>query len=121
MRKARKHTGKSPDAAMAIEALRRAAADQRVTLTPNEIAISRAGDAATRLDTYLASLRGSGVLKEFNRAFKQRRMAAAARGAGFMSYAAAEARLRKALVPLLVGGNTIGVQSLFAEIFGADR
>ena len=45
-------------------------------------------------------------------------MAATARGEGFMSYAVAEARLRKALIPYLVGGRTIGpVQSLFEQIF----
>jgi hypothetical protein len=46
-------------------------------------------------------------------------MAATARGEGFMSYATATARLRRALIPLLVNGRTIGpAQSLFAEIFG---
>jgi hypothetical protein len=36
-----------------------------------------------------------------------------------MTYAVAEARLRKALVPLLVGGPNVGsTQSMFAEIFG---
>jgi hypothetical protein len=39
-----------------------------------------------------------------------------------MSYAAAEGRLRVALIPLLVGGQTVGpAQSLFAEIFGAEK
>jgi hypothetical protein len=44
-------------------------------------------------------LRGTGRLREFNRMFKRRRMEAILNGRGFMSYAAAEARLRKALVP----------------------
>ena len=87
-------------------------------LTPNDVAISRAGAASRKIEQYMQSLRGTGTLKEFNRAYKQRRMAAMARGEGFMAYKVAEARLRKALVPLLVGGRTIGpVQSLFAEIF----
>jgi len=34
-----------------------------------------------------------------------------------MSFATSEARLRRALIPLLVGGQTVGVQSFFAEIF----
>jgi hypothetical protein len=84
--------------------------------------MSRAGDAATKLDRYLESLRGTGTLKEFNRAFKEHRMAAMARGQGFMTYKVAQARLRRALVPLLANGRTIGpVQSLFEQIFGADR
>jgi hypothetical protein len=115
---ARKHAGKSPDVATAMQALKQAAADQRTTLTPHAAAISRAGDAAGRIDRYMESLRGTGVLKEFNRAYKKRRMAAATRGEGFMTYNVAEARLRLALIPLLVGGRNVGpVQSLFAEIF----
>ena len=43
------------------------------------------------------------------------------RGEGFMNYKVAEARLRQALIPLLVGGSNIQTQSLFAIIFGADR
>ena len=66
-----------------------------------------------KLDAYLA---GRGVLRDFNAAFKQRREAAA-QGKGFMSYKAAEVRLRRALIPMLVSGGTIGPQSLFEEIF----
>jgi hypothetical protein len=40
----------------------------RPTLTPHDVAISRATDAAKRLDEYLLSVRGTGTLKEFNRA-----------------------------------------------------
>jgi hypothetical protein len=43
-----------------------------------------------------------------------RRMEAAAQGQGFMTY---PLRLRRALILLLVGGNTIPVQSLFGTIF----
>jgi hypothetical protein len=118
IRQARRFAGKSPNAATAAAALQRAAAECGVTLTPHDAAISRAGDAATRLDRYMESLRGSGMLKEFNRAFKLRRMAATACGEGFMNYKTAEARLRRALIPLLINGRTIGpAQSLFAEIF----
>jgi hypothetical protein len=47
---------------------------------------SRATDAAKRLDEYLLSVRGTGTPKEFSRAYKLRREAAAARGEGFMSF-----------------------------------
>jgi hypothetical protein len=58
--------------------------------------------------------RGGGTLHEFNRAFKRRRMEAAADGQGFMSFKAATARLRQALIPLQVNGRTVGpVQTLF--------
>jgi hypothetical protein len=102
----------------ATAALHRAAADARSTLTPHDVAISRAAGAAAKLDAYMDSLRGTGVLVEFNRAFKRKRMAATASGEGFMSYSTAMLRLRKALVPLLQGGN-VQTQSLFAAVFGS--
>ena len=117
-RRARKLAGDSPDVATATEALAQAAADHRATLTPDDVAIERARSAGRKLNAYLANLHRSGVLKDFNRAFKQRRAEAAMRGEGFMSYKAAESRLRRALIPMLAGGRTIGAQSLFAEIFG---
>jgi hypothetical protein len=68
---------------------------------------------------YMSSLRGTGVLREFNRAYKQRRMAATARGRGFMTFKVAEQRLKAALIPLLMnGGKPVVGQSLFAEVFG---
>jgi hypothetical protein len=113
-RRARKLAGDCPDVASATQALAQAAADHRVKLTPNDVAIERARNAAMKLSAYLA---GRGVLRDFNAAFKQRREAAAMQGKGFMSYRAAESRLRRALVPLLANGGTIGPQSLFEEIF----
>jgi hypothetical protein len=86
MKAARKHAGKSPDIETATAALHRAAASLKVTLTPHAAAMMRAGEAATKLDRYMDSLRGTGVLAEFNRAYKRRRTAASLRGEGFMSY-----------------------------------
>jgi hypothetical protein len=120
-RQARKHAGVSPDAVTAGRALSQAAADHRQTLTPHDVAIERAGAAADRLDAYLDGLRGRGTFREFNRAFKARRKAAVASGTGFISYKIATARLRRALIPLLVGGQNVGpVESLFAKIFGSS-
>ena len=117
-RRARKLAGDGPDTAAAAQALAQAAADHRATLTPNDVAIERAQSAARKLDAYLGSLGRNGVLRDFNRAFKHRREAATMRGEGFMSYKAAEVRLRRALIPMLVNGRTIGAQSLlFEEIF----
>jgi hypothetical protein len=113
-RRARKIAGDSPDVATATDALALAAAQCRVKLTPNDIAIERAQGAARKLDAYLS---GHGVLREFNRAFKRRREAATMQGKGFMSYGAAASRLRKALIPMLAGARTASPQSLFAEIF----
>jgi hypothetical protein len=104
-RRARKLAGDCPDVATATNALAQAAADHRVKLTPNDVAISRAQAAAMKLSAYLA---GRGVLRDFNAAFKQRHEAAAMQGKGFMSYRAAETRLRRALIPMLANGGTIG-------------
>jgi hypothetical protein len=80
--------------------------------------MSRAGHAAGRIEEYIASMRARGAMREFTRAYKRRRTEAAANGKGFMSYAVAEARLRRALIPRLIGGQNVGpAQSLFAEIF----
>ena len=87
-------------------------------MTPHDVAMSRAGEAAGRLDSYVEALRARGAMKEFTKAYRLRRIAAKARGEGFMSFKVAELRLRRALIPLLVNGRTIGpAQSLFAEIF----
>jgi hypothetical protein len=118
MLKGRRVAGARPDAETAMRALIQAAADQRVTLTPHDVAISRATNAAAKLDRYLDSLQGSGVLREFTRMYKRRRIEAKAAGQGFMTYKNAELRLRRALVPLLVSGQGVGpMQSLFAQIF----
>jgi hypothetical protein len=115
---ARRHAGASPAAAAATAALHRAAADQRTTLTPHATAMSRAGASAKRLDAYIENLRARGAMREFTKTYKRRRLAAAAQGEGFMTFAVAELRLRRALIPLLVRGRTIGpVQSLFEQIF----
>jgi hypothetical protein len=102
-----------------LAALHEAASDLGATLTPHATAIERAQAAATKLDRYMESLRDSGVLAEFNRQYKLRRLEANANGSGFMTYKIAVARLRRALIPLLMGGGrTIGpVQSLFAAVF----
>jgi hypothetical protein len=117
-RLARKEAGRHQDIATASAALARAAAALRAILTPYPVAISRAGDADAKLNRYMDGLRGTGVLKEFTKAYRRHRLAAAASGAGFMSFKVAEARLRFALIPLLVGGQNVGpVESLFEQIF----
>jgi hypothetical protein len=93
--------------------------NSQATLTEHDIAVSRAGEAAKRLDRFMDSLRGTGALKEFTKAYRRRRLAAAERGEGFMSYANAVARLRQGLIPLLMnGGKPVVGASLFAEVFG---
>jgi hypothetical protein len=118
LKAARRRAGKSPDLTKATSALTKAATDLHVTLTEHATAMMRAGDAAKRLDQYMDSLRGTGVLKEFTKAYRRKRLAAGLRGEGFMPYAAAELRLRRALISLLMNGGQPPVgRSLFATIF----
>ena len=72
-------------------------------MTPDDIALARADDAATRLDSMLETMRRDGTLREFNATYKRKRSAAAARGEGYMSFGIAMARLRRSLIPRLVG------------------
>jgi hypothetical protein len=73
--------------------------------------MQRAAGAARKLDEYLTSLKGTGVLREFTRSYKLRRKAAAANGHGFMSYQQALARLRNGLIPLLMNGSAALIQA----------
>jgi hypothetical protein len=87
-------------------------------MTEHDVAIYRAGAAAERLDRYIESLRACGAMCEFTKAYKRRRIAAAERGEGFMTFKIAEARFRHALIPLLMNaGQPVIGASPFAEIF----
>ena len=58
------------------------------------------------------------AIRRRRRAYKLRRVAAAARGEGFMSFKTAEARLRQAMIPILMSGAKPAIgSSLFATIF----
>jgi hypothetical protein len=74
-REARSLAGDSPDASAALA---RAAGSLKATLTPDDIALARADDAAQRLDSMIDGMRRNGQLQEFNRAYKTRRAAAVA-------------------------------------------
>jgi hypothetical protein len=116
--KARTIAGDNPDTDEAIRALHAAAAKSSVTLTPHHVAIPRASEIARRLDDYIESLHARGAMRQFTKTYKVMRLAAKQRGEGFMSFKAAEARLRKALIPLLMnGGQPVAGASLFAQIF----
>jgi hypothetical protein len=113
---ARKLAGKDPDLKTSIEVLHQAAAELRITLTPNEIAISRATMMAGKIEQAMEDLHWSGKLKQINKLYRTLRLAAKQRGEGFMSFKVAEARLRQALVPVLMSGQR-PTTSLFETIF----
>jgi hypothetical protein len=116
---ARRIAGKNQNVDDAVVSLRKAAVECRATLTPHDVVMARAHVAAERLDRFMSSMRGTGVLKEFTRTYRLRRVAAAERGKGFMSYKVAELRFKRALIPLLMNGGKPAIgSSLFAEVFG---
>jgi hypothetical protein len=119
-RAARRLAGDNLDVPTATAALARSAASLRETLTPDDVARSRAENGAHRIEQHLEAMRAGGGLRQFNREYTVRRTEARASGHGFMSYSAATARLRSAMIERLVGrDNTVGpVQSMFAQIFG---
>lgn len=82
VRQARRDAGRSPDTVMAGRALAQAAADHRQTLTPHDVAMTRVGSAADRIDSHLKAMMKNGTLREFNRAFKRRPSEAATKGQG---------------------------------------
>jgi hypothetical protein len=119
---ARRLAGKNQNADDAAVSPRKAAAECRATLTPHDVAMQRAAGAAGKLDEHLTSLKGTCVLKEFTRTYKRRRIAAAERGKGFMSYKVAELRFKRALIPLLMNGGKPAIgASPFAEVFNTQR
>jgi hypothetical protein len=115
--RARAIVGDNPDTDAAISALQEAATECRSTLTSNDVAMTRAANAAERLDRYMDSLKGSGTLKQFRHTYRLWRKAAA-RGEGFMPFSVAELRFKRALIPLLMNGGKppIGT-SFFSAIF----
>jgi hypothetical protein len=111
--------GAKPDLAAVTAALHASADSLGATLTPNDVAIERATAAAASLDSHVSAMRRAGTLQEFNRQFKRRRMEATMRGEGFMTFANAELRFKRALIPLLMNGvKPVVGSSLFAEVFG---
>jgi hypothetical protein len=95
--RARRLAGISPDLATAIAAVQRSATALGATLTPDDVAIRRAGDSMKRLDAMVETMRRDGTLRVFNARYQAGRAAAAAEGKGFMSFGVARARFKKAL------------------------
>jgi hypothetical protein len=66
----------------------------------------------------MAVLQENGTMKEFNRAYRERRAAAVAAGKGYSSYGHMLLRLRRALIPVLASGDpAVRAQFRISEIF----
>jgi len=119
IRLARRYAGPGASVTAASAALRKAAGDMRIVLTPDATAMERATAQARRLDQFIEDLHARGAMKQFTKSFKATRLALAAAGQGFMSYKVAEMRFRKALIPLLQAGGQPAVGApLFKQVFG---
>jgi hypothetical protein len=111
-----KATGKIVRAANANgRDITKAAAGHRVALTPHVVVVQRVGEAVGRIDGCLkaAQLRGDLAYQ----LYKARRAAAQAHGRGFMSYAQASRRLRKAVASAAANGEVLS-RSLMLSVFG---
>ena len=116
-RDARRGEGYRPDAETVSAELRRAALAHHATLTPDDVARSRAENGAHRIERHLEAMRQSGGLRQFNAEYRRRRSDASAQGHGFMSYSAAMTRLRHALIPHLMAQSVGPMQSIFERVF----
>jgi hypothetical protein len=74
-----------------------------------------------RLRKHLDQMRQSGELHAFNREYKARRRAALERGQTFMSYKAAMARLRRAVVAHWNSGRSAETANLYIAVFGRPK
>jgi hypothetical protein len=60
----------------------------------------------------------SGVLSEFNREYRRRRLEAEGRGERFMGYTQAKARLRRAIIKVAATG--VAPLGIVGEVFKSD-
>jgi hypothetical protein len=79
--------------------MHRSAGSLRATLTPDDVAIGRAGAAVARLDAMIETMRRDGTLAVFNARYKRGRAAAAVEGKA--SWATASPRLSMQYTPKL--------------------
>jgi hypothetical protein len=80
-----------------------------IVVTEHSLVLARVEAAIARIDDGVARAKSAGLLKEFNQQYRAHRLAAEARGARFMPYRVAQARLRRALGKAAAGGITTGV------------
>lgn len=108
------------DAEQAREALLKSAELQGVKLTEHATVIKRASAAAARIRETLNVANGRGELAWFNRAYRAYRMQIQGRRKA-MNYAAARARLCKAMARRLVLVQQVDFGAeLLAEVFGEE-
>jgi hypothetical protein len=86
-----------------------------IAVTPHPILVARIATRTKRIDEALARAKADGLMQQFHRAYKERRLKAKAHGAPFMSFGEAERRLRKLIADSIAAGGTI--PQSFTEVF----
>ncbi len=87
-----------------------------VQLTPHAIVVERVAQRTGKIEAAIERAIDEGVLKQFNAEYRKRRLAAKRIGKAFMTYGAAQARLRKAVTAMIARGGLV-TQSLVAQVF----
>ena len=75
-----------------------------IVLADHAAVLARAEAAVAKIHAGLQRAQQAGVLAEFNQEYKRRRLEAAERGNGFMSYQQAQARLQRVLTRIAATG-----------------
>jgi hypothetical protein len=91
-----------------------------IALTPHDRVVDRAVERTVAIERALQKAQDIGLLKFFNGKYKRRRQAARAGGKGFMSFTAAQRRLRAAVAGAIARGGELD-RSLVASVFGSAR
>jgi hypothetical protein len=89
---------------------------ENVTLTPHSRAVARARAASERLDQALATLKASGELAAFNRAYRRHRQDLAAKGESAIPFWAAQQGLRRLIIRHLANHESFFVSWILSEI-----
>jgi hypothetical protein len=85
-------------------------------LTDHATVLARAEAALARIESAMAWAQRNGVLSEFNREYRRRRLESQRRGERFMGYGQATARLRRAMIKVAATG-AVPV-AIVHEVFG---
>ena len=97
-----------------------AAARLHTPLTDHATVAERATEAVGQIDDSLRAAQRRGDLAFFNQLYKARRVAAAQRGCGFMSYGTALRRLRQAVAGAAANGGQCS-RSLMLSVFADGK
>jgi hypothetical protein len=93
------------------------AAKYGIALTPHARVLERVQQRTAKIDAAIEQAIDAGVLQQFNSQYRRHRLAAKRAGRGFMTYSAAQARLRKVVTAMVARGGLV-TESLIEGVFG---